>query len=102
MRISDRSSDVCSSDLQEKKGNEGNPDQEVEQHGTADDGDARPDRDPATGCKVFAALPEASEDGLVVMLGLLRIADAIGEIFREIHAPRAAGDRKSTRLNSSH
>src|SRR3546814_9495356 len=40
---------------------------------------------------VFAALPEISEVGFVVMLGFLRIADARGEIFRKVHAPRAAG-----------
>src|SRR3546814_8054441 len=106
MRISDWSSDVCSSDLQALSGVAG----KVRHQGAAARYAGAPTLDEAQ----LAALIEGAERALVLVLdgiqdphnfgACLRSAAAAGVTVVVVPRDRAVGitDRKSTRLNSSH
>src|SRR3546814_5975085 len=111
MRISDWSSDVCSSDLRGPSGPAGGhcssfggaPDVDAVEKG---DLDLDAGRHLDDGLVLFGAFDEVSADGVGSLAGTLAEATGknIGRRQRLALTVGAdlAGDRKSTRLNSSH
>src|SRR3546814_5973868 len=99
MRISDWSSDVCSSDLQDQTDcidTEGDSGGEVAGSAQATELDARAEQS--------SSMVQAHDPGKMPLRGETRVAAVSGaRILPDIAAPRNRGrDRKSTRLNSSH
>src|SRR3546814_7602812 len=108
MRISDWSSDVCSSDLPQGRTRQGRVQrlkrvqfQQCGQRRTWPDGRRRY----GTGC--YGDLVQFARQGRIAFARRgagpdgIGVSHAIGQAWRE-HETQAAADRKSTRLNSSH
>src|SRR3546814_9836459 len=105
MRISDWSSDVCSSDLDDRGGDDGDPDRMAAGDGDADHDTDGFDDEPLTADRLI----ETGDGGADAPLDV----DYDAETFHHDSAADTGGygldgglnldgDRKSTRLNSSH
>src|SRR3546814_7843075 len=108
MRISDGSSDVCSSDLADIEPEAGSPQSRSQPRARA----RRPAGEQITVClgPLKKLIPESSVEGLPVAIGIVIVFQLacrnallpFGQALPRLLDHPACPDRKSTRLNSSH